>query len=965
MANGGKLMGALVATALWLPAMEGAIAAGRLEISPPTQSTPGEPWLLPDLAPEAAPLNTEPFLTQLAFHSDPNQTLDQADPRFTEASRLFDLGVQQLNRSQYREAILSFEQALEIFREIEYRQGQGAVLGSLGIAYRNLRDYRQAIDFHEQQLAIAREVSDQRGEGNALGNLGLAYASQEDYRQAIDFYEQRLALAREIDDQRGEGNALSGLGRAHHNLGDYRRAIDSHEQHLAIAREIDDRSGEGNALSGLGNAYQSLGDYRRAIDSHEQRLVIAREMSDQGGEGAALNNLGNAYDSLGNHRQAIDFFEQSLATLREIGDQRGEGAALGNLGNAYDSLGNHRQAIDFYEQSLAILREIGDRSGEGAALNNLGIAYDSLGDTEPALDFYRQSLAIRQDIGDRAGEGRILNNIGILLNDQDQPELAIIFLKASVDVREAIRGDLRGLDTDLQQSFTDRVASSYRLLADLLLQADRVLEAQRVLDLLKVQELDDYLQGVQRNARTASGIDYLRPEQSILDQYNQLQASAIALGQERAQLSQRQSSGDLTPAETQRLQELVRLEQALAVQFNGFAEAPEIQTLLADLSPRVLRQTVDLEGLSALRNNLDSLDAALIYPLILEDRLELVITTADTEPLRRTVAVGRTELNAAITAFRQALEDPGSDAQTLAQQLYRWLVEPLEVDLAAAGVTTLLYAPDAALRYIPLAALHDGDQWLAERFRINHITALSLEELTAPPQAAPRILAGAFADVGTVHPVRSFALQGLPYAGEEVSLLQAALPNTVALIDQDFDLDTVLLELGSANILHFATHGVFVPGEPEDSFILFGNGDAPTLRDIGSWSLSHIDLVVLSACETGLGGFDNDGEQILGLGYQFQRRGAKAVIASLWAVSDQGTQVLMTAFYGGLQQGMTKTEALQAAQTALITNDFEAVGGQRGTVELVSTTTGRPLVPGGTLAHPYYWAPFILIGNGL
>ncbi|WP_170191008.1 CHAT domain-containing protein, partial [Geitlerinema sp. P-1104] len=414
------------------------------------------------------------------------------------------------------------------------------------------------------------------------------------------------------------------------------------------------------------------------------------------------------------------------------------------------------------------------------------------------------------------------------------------------------------------------------------------------------------------------------------------------------------------------LQDLVRLEQDLARQFNSFAEAPEIQTLVAALSPRVLRQTLDLEGLSALRNNLDNLDAALIYPLILEDRLELVITTADTEPLRRTVAVGRTELNAAIIAFRQALEDPHSDAQTPAQQLYRWLVEPLEADLAAAGVTTLLYAPDAALRYIPLAALHDGDQWLTERFRVNNITALSLEELTTPPQADPRVLAGAFADVETVHSVGSFTLPGLPYAGEEVILLEAALPDTVTLIDQAFDLDTVLLELGSANILHFATHGVFVPGDPSDSFILFGNGEAPTLRDVGAWSLSHVDLVVLSACETGLGGFDNNGEQILGLGYQFQRRGAKAVIASLWAVSDQGTQVLMTAFYEALALGMSKTEALQAAQRALITNDFAAVGGRReAMLEWVSSVTGQPLPPRGTLAHPYYWAPFILIGNGL
>jgi len=126
--------------------------------------------------------------------------------------------------------------------------------------------------------------------------------------------------------------------------------------------------------------------------------------------------------------------------------------------------------------------------------------------------------------------------------------------------------------------------------------------------------------------------------------------------------------------------------------------------------------------------------------------------------------------------------------------------------------------------------------------------------------------------------------------------------------------------------------------------------------------LQNVNLVVLSACETGVGGLGN-GEEILGLGYQIQKAGAKAVIASLWTVNDQSTEILMTAFYNALEQGKTKAEALQAAQTALITNDFSAVGGSRGTIAVVSNRTGLPVSP--SLNHPYYWAPFILIGNGL
>ncbi len=140
-------------------------------------------------------------------------------------------------------------------------------------------------------------------------------------------------------------------------------------------------------------------------------------------------------------------------------------------------------------------------------------------------------------------------------------------------------------------------------------------------------------------------------------------------------------------------------------------------------------------------------------------------------------------------------------------------------------------------------------------------------------------------------------------------------------------------------ILHFATHAAFVPGAPDESFILFGDGDVASFRDLRFWNLSNTDLVVLSACETGLGGHLGDGIEILGFGYVMQEAGAKAAIASLWQVSDDGTQALMNAFYAALQQDkLSKVAALQKAQLSLLNGIYD---------------------------HPYYWAGFILIGNGM
>ena len=137
------------------------------------------------------------------------------------------------------------------------------------------------------------------------------------------------------------------------------------------------------------------------------------------------------------------------------------------------------------------------------------------------------------------------------------------------------------------------------------------------------------------------------------------------------------------------------------------------------------------------------------------------------------------------------------------------------------------------------------------------------------------------------------------------------------------------------------------------------------MTEVGHWDLTVQDLIVLSACQTAVGSsILGDGVEILGLGHKMQEAGAKSSLASLWTVSDSGTQQLMDAFYSSLlQEGMTKTEALQQAQIALIKGEFPATAGERASIKVIDVNTNQPI--GDNLSHPYYWAPFILIGNGL
>jgi CHAT domain-containing protein/Tfp pilus assembly protein PilF len=619
----------------------------------------------------------------------------------------------------------------------------------------------------------------------------------------------------------------------------------------------------------------------------EEALKIAKESGDEFSTAIYLNNIGLTFIYSGNSQKALDLLEEALLLSKKLDDKTGEGDNLHNIGLAYEVLKQNEQALNSYQKALKIRLEVDNRKGQGDSLNNIGRVHKKQGRFSLALDSYQKSLVISEEIGDREGKADTLSNIGYLLEVQKQFALAIVFLKQSVSTYELVRQDLRVLLHEQQESYTKTVADTYRSLADLLLKQDRVLEAQQVLDLLKVQELNDYLSNVRGGGQS---LYELPPEQTILKKYTDLQKSAIELGQELTDL-RKLPEASRTATQQQRIAQLVKLQDDLNQQFNGFTERGDVVALVKQLTPTVLRQTVDLTQLDALRNDLRQLNAVLLYPLVLEDRLELVITTPDSPPLRRTVNVKREELNAAIVAFHRALQDPNSDAKVPAQKLYIWLIKPLEADLKQATAKTIIYAPDGQLRYLPLQALYDGQQWLVQRYGINNITARSFTEFKTQPIKQPHVLAGAFATGQYPFQVgdRQVSFKGLPFAGKEVDTLATLLPNTKKLVDKLFSRDATTAQMNEFNVVHLATHASFVPGTAANSFIVFGNGDKATLKDIESWSLNNVDLVVLSACETGLGGNFGNGEEILGLGYQFQNRGAKAAIASLWSVDDGGT----------------------------------------------------------------------------
>jgi CHAT domain-containing protein len=850
-------------------------------------------------------------------------------------------GEQQYETSQYQAALQSWQQALAIYQATKDRNGEAGVLTNLGLAYNSLSQYNKAIEFYQQALPIFQAIKDRNGEAMTLNNLGEAYRSLSEYNKAIEFYQQGLPIFQAIKDRNGEAMTLNNLGIAYSSLSQYTKAIEFHQQALPIFRAVQDRNREATALNNLGATYGYLAQYSKEIEFYQQALPIFQAVGNRNGEAMALMNLGAAYASLSQYNKAIEFYQQALPMLRAVGDRNGEALALMNLGVAHDNLLQYNKAIEFYQQALPIFRAVGNRNWEAGVLTNLGNTYSSLSQSNKAIEFYQQGLPIFRAVGDREREGTLLSNIGILLKKQKQPELAIIFYKQSVNVRETIRQPLRTLSRELQESYAQSVSGTYRALADLLLAQGRILEAQQVLELLKSQEIREFT----REARTttSAGIATTVSEAKILKEHGTL----IAFGQKVDACKQSRCA---------QLSQLNDQQQVLTQQYN--------QTIAS--FEKEIRQRKSVDDALFDPRNLSSKakeivesqpGTVLIYPFVLEDKIWLLWAAKGGIVKSVAVPVSRKQLGETVVQFRRAVQDPApspSDRKTMltsGKQLYDWLIKPLEPELKANKIQNLVFSLDRVTRYIPISALFDGEKFLIENYAVSTILSAELTDLRdrLPANNQTSILALGASEFKDDPP--------LPNVPKELNAI--IQPNSqpqsgsqsnngfsgTKFLNQAFDFRALRDNLARHKILHIATHGKFVAGRPEDSFLVLGNSEKLTIPEIQTLQdLSNIHLVVLSACETALGG-DQDGIEISGLSSYFLSNGAKAVMASLWSVDDRSTSELMSEFYRSLatstaEKPMTKAEALRQAQLSLIRE-------------------------GGYFAHPHYWAPFTLIGNSL
>lgn len=808
-----------------------------------------------------------------------------------EAVSLANLGVSHLSLSSYREASEFLKEALDVFVDLGDYRSEANVINTLGIVYLRLGDRDRTVKAHQQALEIAIEFDDRNAEANAIGSLGMAYYSLGSYQEASDFLQRHLSLTREIEDRSGEAKALAGLGLVANSIRNYEQAIDFHQQYLSLARKIDDRQLEAEALSYLGTTYYGLGSYRRAIDLLQQSLLISTAIEDREVESSTLSLLGLAYDSLGNYDLSIDFFQRSLSIGQNIASPRAELRALGNLGALYGKRENYEQSIVYMKQALPLVQRVGDRQSESTLLGNMGIAYGRQGNYSKAINLQKEALEIAIKIGDRQNEAYILNNLGDIYMAQERLEDAEDSFVQSVNILESLRSS--SLPDSTLISFFDTQEQAYKDL-------EASLAAQG--------KFESALETSERGRARAFAQMLSNPQPSELENLALLKSPSF---KEIQQIAKEQNS--------------VLIEYSL----------------------------IENEKISK-ANERWSLHIWLVQPTG-EIHFKDVHIGSDLSEIIDLVSKSRSAMGVTGRGFAPTLDSANSQSVAAElEALHELLVEPIAELLPNDAEQQIVFIPKDELFLVPFPALLDSTgKYLIEKHTISTAPSIQVLGLTRERASAN---ASNMKEVGNVLAVgnpkmpevwnaesaKREQLPTLPGAEQEAQEI-ASFFNGEALLGDHATEQAVKAKIEQASIVHLATHGLLEYGSPEESGVVDVPGAialTPTQDEDGLLTSAEIlmlnlqaDLVVLSACDTGLGNITGDG--VVGLSRSLIAAGTPSVIASLWSVPDTSTAELMTEFYRQRQQGQNKAQSLRQA--------------------MLTTMQSHP--------DPADWAAFTLIGE--
>lgn len=929
----------------------------------------------------AAPGSYEIKLEALREPAPADRMRADAERDFREAQKL----ARQPTVDARRAALEKFETLIPIFRMLEDRPMQVLTLNTAALGYHATGELTKALDYYVQAVPLSRALGYLALEAALLNNIGGVYDILGEPQKAFDYYWQALPLWRSLNNASGQGDTLNNIGVIYFNLGEVQKALEYYQQALPLRQASGNKRREADTLDNIGIVYRILGDPPQAFDHLQRALELRREVKDVAGEANSLHYIGYTYAAIDEPVKALDYYERALPLRRTAGDRRGEAVTLNAAGEIYALRGEPDQALEHHQQALQLLRAVGDRRLEAVTEVLIGNIHALSERLPEAVENYRQSISVFESLGakrDEAWARQALARAERALGNLSEARRQI---ETSITLVEAMRVQVSS--RQMRASYLATKQNAYEFYTGLLmLMHQRDPAAGHDATAFQISERAR-ARGF-RELLAESGVDLRQGvDPALLERERDLSQVLNAKAERLMRLRGQRNTDEQVVAlkrEVSALEnEYQQVQGDIRRRSPRYAAITQPSTLtLRDVQQQLLdRDTMLLEySLGSERSYLWAIaqDSYKSYELPARDRIE--------QSARRLYGLVRArsvkKKNESEPHRRERIRRADSELTKAAAELGEIVLGPVVAELST---KRLAVVADGMLQYIPFAMLPvpnargSAYEPLIVKHEILTLASASVLAVQRKEQAgrkkAPRDIAVIADPVFDVADPRvnsgvreqprvpdfyatrivehlsdgeaKLRIPRLPYTRQEAERILSVIPSGSNLKAVDFNAQRAAAlggELREYRYIHFATHGYIDSEKPGLSAIVLSLVDERGQARDGFLRAQEIynlqlpaELVVLSACQTGLGR-EIKGEGLVGLTRGFMYAGAPRVIVSLWSVSDRGTADLMGRLYTGMiKNGQRPAAALRSAQLEMWR--------QKG------------------WRSPYYWAAFVQQGE--
>ncbi len=823
-----------------------------------------------------------------------------------------------------------------------------------GNRYLSQENYPRALEVYSLAIDVAERLGDKGGIARPLSNMGMIHKALGNYPQALGYFQKSIRLAEELGDKALLGAVLNNAGLIHSSQGNYVQALETFQKSLALSEEVGNKTVIARTLNNLGLVYYLQCNYTQALHYFQKGLALKEQLSDKAGIVTGLNNIGLINFSQGNYAQAQDYYQRSLRVAGELGNKELFASILVNIGDIDSYQNRYELALKSYQRGLALAEEIGAKDLVSQTLSNIADVFYSQGNYDKALEFAERAGEVAKQIGspERLWPPRTI--AGKAHSARNRPEQARLAFEEAIAVIENIRGKLAGTEQQQEQFFENKL-TPYQGMVKLLTSQNKNAEALAYAERAKARILLDVLRSGRVNIAKAMTAQEQERERK-------LNSDLVLLNTRISRESLRSQPASSHLAEINGQLQKARLDYE-AFQTSLYVAHPELKVQRGQAQP------VTAEEIAGL---LPDANCALLEYVVTEEKVYLYVSTKTGVANQSTLDlkaylldIKRKDLTERVERFRKQLATRDLGFRDSAREMYDLLLKPANAQIN--GKTSLVVVPDDVLWEFPFQALQSAqNRFVLEDYAISYAPSLTvLREMiklrrkrTYTTRDSVSLLAMGNPALGSKTTERvklthvDERLDRLPEAENEVKTLAQlyGAARSKVYVGADAREDRLKAVAPQFAILHLATHGILNDVSPMYSQIVLAQDEGNVGEDglLEAWEIMKLDLkadlVVLSACETARGRV-GAGEGMIGLTWALFVAGSPTTVVSHWKVDSVSTTQLMLEFHRNLRKEMNSGKKEIGAARAL----------QQAAMKLLRSNEYR---------HPFYWAAFVVMGDG-